>query len=79
MRNFLYTENMAGNLHQAGILINQLGLADYVIAMDYAGGRYTVVVFRMPEDMIRKIRAANPSYCGGNLDLVVTTEDEDDD
>lgn len=61
----LHTENFGGNLHQTATAINRLGLADYVLQMSYSGCG-TVVVFRMPDDMVKKIRAErghdNPSH-----------------
>lgn len=47
----LYTENVAGNLHQASQTINQMwpDLVESVIAMDTTGN-YTVVVFRVTEE-----------------------------
>lgn len=43
----LYTENIPGNLHQASASINDRGLADYVLTMEFNGGNYTVAVFRL--------------------------------
>lgn len=42
---YLVTENIGGNLHQAAAGINQLGVARFVLAMDFSGNN-TVVVFR---------------------------------
>jgi len=48
----LVTEN-TGNVHDARISINERGLADYVLTIvGYEGGN-SVVVFRVPESMVR--------------------------
>lgn len=51
----LWTENVPGNLHQAAMNVNAVDMADYVIAMDYNSGGYTVVVFRLPIELRDKM------------------------
>lgn len=53
----LYTENVPGNLHQAAVRINDAEMADYVIAMDYKTGNYTVVVYRVSDDAYKRMTA----------------------
>ena len=56
----LHTENIGGNLHSAATYINRQGWADYVIHMDSV--RYnTIVVFKMPDELVWKIRGENKS------------------
>lgn len=69
MKLALHTENVPGNLHQAAVMINRYGWAEYVLSMDYIGGSYTIVVLRMPADLVRKTRADNPAYVDDNSDL----------
>jgi len=57
----LHTENYSGNLHETAVQINKQGFADYVIAMD-STGRNTVVVFRMPSELVWELREKNVSY-----------------
>lgn len=57
----IHTENMPGNMHEAATTINKWGWAEYLIQMD-GSGHYTICAFRMPADMVRKIRAASGSY-----------------
>jgi len=55
----LITGNFHGNLHDTATQINNLHLAEFVIALDYSAGcNMTVVVFRVPELMIPKVRTA---------------------
>lgn len=58
----LHTENIGGNLHEAATNINKMGWADYVLSMSFNGGNYTVAVFRMPIEMVHKIRKDKCSY-----------------
>lgn len=60
--NKLHTENLPGNLHQVATIINKRGWADYVIHMDFNGGNYTVVVFRMPEKYVHEVRLRDAAY-----------------
>jgi hypothetical protein len=57
----LHTENVPGNLHAAASTVNKWGWADYVVAMDFSTG-YTVVVFRMPDELVWDIRRNSQSY-----------------
>lgn len=50
----LVTENIPGNLHEAASLLNDWGLSDYVVAMDFSS-RYTVVVYRVPKKLLKTI------------------------
>lgn len=59
----LHTENISGNLHEAANYINKKGWADYVIHMScrsYA----TQVVFKMPKELVWKIRKEDRCYTG---------------
>lgn len=60
----LYTEHFDDNLFQTATTINKLGWADYVIHMHCPDGRYTIVVFKMPAEMVYQIRSDNKSYTG---------------
>lgn len=60
----LHTENVPGNLHEAATWINEKGWADYVVVMRYINTSTTIVVFKMPNAMVYKIRANDPSYIG---------------
>ena len=51
----LVTINLGGNLHTACSTINKMGLADFVLALDYSGGG-TVAVFRVPDDVAPRLR-----------------------
>jgi hypothetical protein len=57
----LHTENIPGNLHMAATTINEWGWAEYVVALDRSGN-YTIAVFKMPAEFVKKIRANSPSY-----------------
>lgn len=57
----LHTETYSGNLHQAATAINKQGLAEYVIVMDFTD-LYTVVVFKMPDELVYKLREENRNY-----------------
>lgn len=59
----LHTENMNGNLHQVAEIINKFGWADYVVTM-YPVSLMTVVVFKMPDDIVHTIRQNSRSYIG---------------
>lgn len=61
----LISTNIGGNLHNASNALNKMGLADFVIAMDFSGSS-TVVVLRVPSDIAPKIRehlGVLPEYC----------------
>jgi hypothetical protein len=47
----LVTENLVGNVHAVAQRINSRGLASYVLSLDFSGGTYTVVIFRVPKSM----------------------------
>ncbi len=51
----LVSANMGGNLHTVRDSINKMGLADYVLLMDYSGGS-TVVLFRVPKAKAKAVR-----------------------
>ncbi|MEL7086849.1 MAG: hypothetical protein AAGL98_00155 [Planctomycetota bacterium] len=64
----LVSTNLSGNLHIAADTINKMGLADFVLTMDFSGSA-TVVVFRVPDSIAPELRrhigvleeyAANP-------------------
>lgn len=66
----LVSANIGGNLHSAVNYVNEIGLADSVICMDYSGGS-TIVVFRVDDKVAPKVRAffgtlpeyrANPKF-----------------
>jgi len=59
--NKLHTENIPGNLHAASHWINRRGWGDYVLKMDRAGD-YTIVVFRMPAELVYEIRRKSRSF-----------------
>lgn len=62
----LVSTNLAGNLHVATGTINAMGLADFVLSLDYSGSG-TVAVFRVPDAMAPKLRAhlgVLPDYQG---------------
>lgn len=51
MAQVLVTLNMCGNVHMAATELNALGLADYVLSIDYyKGGNYSTVLLRMSEE-----------------------------
>lgn len=52
----LVSTNVGGNLHQASDAINRMGLARYVLTMDFSGAG-TVVVFKVPSSLAPKLRA----------------------
>lgn len=51
----LHSMNFGGNLHESSNAINRLDMAEYVIAMQ-SSGMSTVVVFRMPAEMVYILR-----------------------
>lgn len=51
----LWSENVPGNLHQAAMNVNEFGMAEYVLAMNYTSGNYTVVVYRVPIELRDKM------------------------
>lgn len=57
----LHTESVGGNLHQAATWINQQGWAEYVLHMKSTGSM-TVVVYKMPTELVHDIRAKSASY-----------------
>lgn len=60
----LVTTNFAGNLHVSAGTINEMGLADYVLAMESTGYN-TIVVFRVPDNdapHLRKRLGYTPDY-----------------
>lgn len=52
----LISTNLGGNLHVAAINLNRMGLADFVVALDYCGSG-TVVVLRVPDSIAPELRA----------------------
>lgn len=54
----LHTETFGGNMHEAAVTINRMGLATYLVTMDYAGS-LTICVFRMPADLVHQLRREN--------------------
>lgn len=60
----LHTENYGGNLHETATWVNKAGLAEYVLVMS-SSGYSTQVVFRMPAELVYKLREERPSYVGG--------------
>jgi len=57
----LHTQNFDGDLHESSTAINKKGWAEYVVVMDYSGYN-TVVVFKMPAEMVYKIRRYSDDY-----------------
>jgi len=60
----LISTNLAGNLHVASDTINQMGLADFVVALD-SSGHNTIAVLKVPDDVaprIRKFLGVLPEY-----------------
>jgi hypothetical protein len=58
----LHTENYGDNLHATANAINKKGWGEYVVVMQ-SNGMSTQVVFKMPAEMVYKIRKENRSYC----------------
>lgn len=61
----LVTTNLGGNLHVAAGTLNHMGLADYVLTMDFSGSS-TTVVLRVPDAMAPELRrhlGTLPEYC----------------
>lgn len=58
----LYSQNILGNLHEMAVSVNRMGWAGYLIGFERSGN-YTICIFKMPADMVRKIRNADKSYC----------------
>jgi len=56
--NVLYTMNFGDNLHGCAKRINQLGWADYVVQIEYTGGFNSVIVFRLPADVLKQAQEA---------------------
>ena len=57
----IHTETFGGNYHSAANRVNELGWAEWLIQFNTVGN-YTIGVFKMPADMVRKIRSDNPSW-----------------
>lgn len=51
----LISTNLAGNLHVAAGTINRMGLAEFVIAMDFSGSS-TIAIFRVPDSIAPELR-----------------------
>lgn len=65
----LVSTNIGGNLHEASNAINKMGLAEYVLTMDFSGSG-TIVVFRVSDEQAPKLRAALgtlPEYQGNPI------------
>lgn len=45
----LITENLQGNWHDAAHFINELGWAEYLVAISPMHGNYTIAMFKVPE------------------------------
>ncbi len=58
----LHTENIGGNIHKAATFINKMGWAEYLISLYLNGGSYSTAVFRMPDEMVWKIREEDRRY-----------------
>ncbi len=58
----LHTETMCGNVHEAATTINKRGWAEYLVSLEFTGGNYSTAVFKMPNEMVYKIREASTSY-----------------
>lgn len=43
----IITDNLPGNVHQAAGFINEVGVADYLLSLQYDGGNYSTAVFRV--------------------------------
>ncbi len=52
----LYTHNLGGNIHEAARWVNKRGWAEYLLAIEGISGNHTMCVFRMPLEMVNKIR-----------------------
>jgi Na+/H+-translocating membrane pyrophosphatase len=51
----LISTNLGGNLHDASDTINRMGLAEFVIALDFSGSN-TIAVFRVSDEMAPEVR-----------------------
>jgi hypothetical protein len=57
----LISSNFAGNIHSVCSAMNSIGLAEFVISMDFTGNN-TIVVFRVPDGIVaRSLSAAEKS------------------
>lgn len=52
----IITENVPGNQHAAAQYINESGLADYLIQLDYSGGGSSIAIFKVPAVMAPQVR-----------------------
>ncbi len=57
----IHTTHINGNKHDAATYINKMGWADYLIEMEKSG-YYTIIVFRMPTELVHKIREEDISF-----------------
>lgn len=59
----IYIEAFGGNLHSASEHINRLGWAEYLVNMTFTGN-YTMCIFCMPAQMVKKLRKDSPHFVG---------------
>lgn len=51
------TQNIAGNRHAAATWVNKQGWAEYLVCFEPVSGGNTIAIFKMPLEMVNKIRA----------------------
>lgn len=65
----LVSTNIGGNLHEASNTINKMGLAEFVLKMDFVTNS-TIVVFRVSDAMapeLRKFFRISPDFIANPL------------
>jgi len=61
-RNKLHVTHCAGNLYDAATFINKMGWADYVVSMECLFSNNTIIVLRMPREMVHQIRRNDKGF-----------------
>lgn len=62
MKEKLHTESFGGNVHETATIVNKRGWAPYLISLHSSTGTLTIAVFRMPVEVVNRIRANTRSY-----------------
>ena len=54
------TDTLPGNVHEATGFINEVGIADYLVSLEFTGGNYSTAIFKMER---REVKAFLERAC----------------
>ena len=58
----IHTETMCGNVHEAATTVNKRGWGEYLVSLEFTSVNYSTAIFKMPDEMVYKIRKEQISY-----------------